>query len=60
VESIPLRNCFLSVSFFVLTVPDRNCHRRLAALELRVISIAQGVFASHPLSIFVQTTLYLL
>jgi len=46
VESIPLRNCFLSVSFLVTTIPDRNRHRRFTATELRIIGVTsfQGTF----------------
>jgi hypothetical protein len=46
---IPLRNSLLTISFFVLTIPDCNPHRSFSGFELRVISIViyQGSFENN-------------
>ena len=41
-EFLPLDNGVLSVSFLVMTVPDRDAHRRFAAFELRIVRVIRG------------------
>jgi len=38
-EIIPLRNCFLTISFFIATIPDSNRHRSLFPFELSIILV---------------------